>query len=95
MSPVRAPEAVPEPAAKLASPRVDPAADVVRTELHGLNNALAAALGRIEICEGELVEADPLDRDVLRECLHEAQSGILRARDHGARIAAQYFASDS
>ena len=46
----------------------------------GSTTRLAAALGRVEICEDALDEADPLDCDLLRECRHEAQRGILRAR---------------
>ena len=71
----------------MSTTQVPTAAGEMRVELHSLNNALAAALGRIEICEDGLVQPIPVDVAVLRECLQEAQHAILRARDHVIGIA--------
>lgn len=61
--------------------------DEIRTALHGLNNALAAALGRLELCEDGLGAVVTDANEVLRECLHESQRGLLRARDFAVQIA--------
>lgn len=67
--------------------------DEIRVELHNLNNALAAALGRVEICDDALEKAPTVDVDVLRPCLVASQRAILRARDHASQIAALVLAT--
>jgi hypothetical protein len=62
--------------------------DEIREALHGLNNALAVAIGRLEICEDCLDDVMHGQKDAFRESLHESQRGLLRARDHAIRIAA-------
>jgi DNA-binding response OmpR family regulator len=55
--------------------------------LHELNNSLAAALGRIEICEDAAEQMDGGPHLSLNLCLHEAGQALVRASGRVQRIA--------
>ncbi len=58
----------------------------MRTVLHSLNNALAAAIGRLEICEDLTAEVEGAVHEDLSTCIAEAESALLRARGHVAQL---------
>ncbi len=61
--------------------------DDIPHALHELNNALTAALGRIEICEDTIEQIDRAVGGVMKECLQAASHALIRASGRAARIA--------
>jgi DNA-binding response OmpR family regulator len=55
--------------------------------LHEWHHALAAALGRVEICEDTIEQIDGAAGAALQECLHEATRACNSACGQAARIA--------